>query len=125
MACHGNKYYIGYTPKDMEDSIKNVSSGEYTSQRVPFYMEFPEKLSGKMNNKHTNPNQDQHKTNTPDFRWGKVSHKLYSLHGRACFPLNNSTDAKIWQVVIASGRAAQFKNTGPSEKRWRGFKNTI
>ena len=24
--------------------LKNVSSGEYTSQRVPFYMEFPEKL---------------------------------------------------------------------------------
>ena len=28
-----------------------------------------------------------------------------------------------WQVVIASGRAVQFKNTGPSEKGWRGFKN--
>ena len=27
-----------------------------------------------------------------------------------------------WQVVVASGRAAQFKNTGPSEKWCRGFK---
>ena len=30
MARRGNKYYTGYTPKEMEDAIKDVSSGEYT-----------------------------------------------------------------------------------------------
>ena len=30
MVCHGNKYYTGYTPNNMEDAIKDISSGEYT-----------------------------------------------------------------------------------------------
>ena len=88
------------------------------SQRVSFYMEFPEKLWQNEQQTH----QSKWKTNTPDTRWGKVSHKLHSLHGRACFSPDSSTDTKIWQVVVASGRAAQFKSTGPSEKWWRGFK---
>ena len=57
MARCGNKYYTGYTPKDMEDAIKDVSSGEYTISENAILHGFPKKtLSDKMNHKHTNLN---------------------------------------------------------------------
>ena len=57
MVCHGNKYYTGYTPNNMEDAIKDISSGEYTISESAILYRVPRKtFSDKMNNKHTNPN---------------------------------------------------------------------
>ena len=65
MVRCGNKYYTGYTPNNMEDAIKDISSGEYTISESAILHRVPRKtLSDKMNNKH----QSKWKANTPDTR---------------------------------------------------------
>ena len=105
----------------MEDALKDISSGEYTISESAILHGVPRKtLSNKMNNKHTNPN-GRPTLLTPDEEKYLINYihymaehafllKAQQIRGFAC------------QVFVASGRAAQVKNTGPTEKWWRGFK---
>ena len=75
-----------------------------------------------MNNKHTNPN-GRLTLLTPDEEKYLINYIQYMT--KHASPLTvQQIRGFTWQVIVVSGRASQFKNTGPSEKWWRGFKKS-
>ena len=111
-----------YSNEDIESALKDITEKHISISQAAKDYNIPRKTLADRKNKRWNSDKVGHPTILTPEEESSLKNYIFYMASHA-FPLNiKQIKGFAWALLIRSGREKQFKERGPTEKWWRGFK---
>ena len=118
-SCQNQKHTSN---EGVESALKDITEKHISISQAAKDNNIPRKTLADRKNKRWNSDKVGHPTKLTPEEESSLKNSIFYMASHA-FPLNiKQIKGFAWPILIRSGREKQFKEGGPTEKWWRGFK---